>query len=180
MSFDIKNKENNCKYCFECLSKSNVEHVCSSQLLSDSISTLSEMGNEQLNQLETFSLSEVHLKCQDELDNWHKSAINHLSQILNQRLNDIKKLFQEDIQVDLNKYKDKMINQLKTRIIPKLNEMITNDDIDSRKAEQIQNLLNNFKLEIETLNDNKLNSDHPSMLIKTQFLSLFFFLLFNY
>ena len=32
MSFDIKNKENNCKYCYECISKNDVEHVCSSQL----------------------------------------------------------------------------------------------------------------------------------------------------
>jgi hypothetical protein len=138
MSFDIKNKENNSKYCLECLSKSDVEHVCSSQLLSDSASTLSEMANEQLNMLETFSLAQVHVKCQQDLESWHQSAINHLSQIFNQRVIDINQTFNNDIEPELQKYKLKLIEQLKNRILPKINKLIDESEPDTNKAQQIQ------------------------------------------
>lgn len=138
MSFDIKNKENNSKYCSQCLSKNDVEHVCSSQLLSDSVYTLSEMANEQLNQLETFSLAQVHVKCQQDLEYWHSQAVNHLGQIFNQRLNDLNKIYNEDTQPDLEKYKQKLIEQLKSRIIPKLNKMIDDSSSNKTKMEQIQ------------------------------------------
>jgi hypothetical protein len=138
MSFDIKNKENNDKYCLGCLSKSDVEHVCSSQILSDSASTLSEMGNEQLNMLETFSLSQVHIKCQEELDIWHQSAINHLGQIFNQRVIDLNNLFNSEIQTDLENYKQKLIQQIKDRIIPKINKLMDDPQPDAKKAQQIQ------------------------------------------
>jgi len=138
MSFDSNTKENNSKYCSQCLSKKGVEHVCSSQLLSDSVYTLSEMASEQLNQLETFSLSQVHLKCQNDLEMWHTSAVNHLGQIFNQRLNDLNQIFNQDIQPDLQKYKIKLIQQLKNRIIPKINKIIQESTPDEKKAEQIQ------------------------------------------
>jgi len=133
MSFDIKNKENNSKYCSQCLSKSDVEHVFSSQLLSDSVYTLSEMASEQLNQLETFSLAQVHIKCQHDLELWHKAAVNHLEQIFTQRSADLNKTFTEDIQPDLEKYKQKVIDQLKSRIIPKINKIIDESSNDSKK-----------------------------------------------
>lgn len=138
MSFDIKNKENNCKYCFECLSKTDVEHVCSSQLLSDSVYTLSELANEQLNQLETFSLAQVHIKCQQDLELWHSAAVNHLGQIFTQRLADVNKVYNNDLQPELEKYKQKLIEQLKNRMLPKINKIINDPSNQSKKAEQIQ------------------------------------------
>ena len=139
MSFDIKNKENNSKYCSLCLSKSDVEHVCSSQLLSDSVYTLSEMASEQLNQLERFSLEQVHLKCQQDLELWYTSAVNHLGQIFNQRSNDLTQIYTQDIQPDLEKYRLKLVDQLKNRILPKLNQLIDQpSDDDSKKGEQMK------------------------------------------
>ncbi len=138
MSFDTKNKENNSKYCSQCLSSNNVEHICSSQLLSDSIYTLSEIANEQLNQFEKFSLAQVHVKCQQDLELWHTSAVNHLGQIFNQRLADVNQMFNEEIQPDLEKYKQKLIQQFQNRILPKINKMMNESSTDEKKAEQIQ------------------------------------------
>ena len=138
MSFDQKNKENNEKYCSECLSKRGDEHVCSSQILSDSVYTLSEMANDELNQLKQFSLSHIHLKCQEQLEMWHKSAVEHLSQIYEQRLNDLNQTFNETIEPDLNKYRLKLLDQVKTRILPKINQMIEQSSHNSTKAEQIK------------------------------------------
>lgn len=138
MSFDMKNKENNEKYCSECLLKHCDEHVCSSQLLSDSIYTLSELANDHLNQLKHFSLSDVHLKCQEQLENWHKSAVEHLQQIYNQRLNDLNQTFTQTIEPDLNNYRLKLLQQVKDRIIPKINHLISQSDVDQSKAEQIK------------------------------------------
>lgn len=135
MSFDMKNTE---QYCSECLLKHSDEHVCSSQLLSDSIYTLSEIANDHLNQLKHFSLSDVHLKCQEQLDNWHKSAVDHLQQIYNQRLTDLNEMFNQTIQPDLNKYRLKLLQQVKDRIIPKINQTISQSDGDGLKAEQIK------------------------------------------
>ncbi len=151
MSSDLKNKENECKYCSQCLSKTDIEHVCSSQLLSDSMYTLSELANEQLNEINTFSLSKVHLKCQEELDLWHKSAVNHLEQIFQQRLNDLNRIYHDEIRLDLEKYQLKLIDQLKNRILPKLNQMIDQDSNHSKKAEQIQCLLSEIESECRIL-----------------------------
>ena len=153
MSSDRKNKENECKYCFQCLSKTDVEHVCSSQLLSDSMYTLSEIANDQLNEINKFSLSEVHLKCQEELEIWHKSAVNHLGQIFNQRLNDLNRIYKDEIHDDLDNYKLKLMSQLKNRIIPKLNEMIDQESDNSKKAEQLQGLLSEIESECRILRD---------------------------
>jgi hypothetical protein len=138
MSFDIKNKENNSKYCAQCLSSCNIEHVCSSQLLSDSVYTLSELANEQLNILETFSLAQVHVKCQQDLELWHSAAINHLQQIFNQRLIDLNQIYNQDIQPNLETYKQKMIEQLKTKIIPKINKILDDPSTENKKVERIQ------------------------------------------
>jgi DNA-binding ferritin-like protein (Dps family) len=155
MSFDIKNKENNSKYCSQCLSKNDVEHVCSSQLLSDSVYTLSEMASEQLNQLDTFSLSQVHTKCEQDLELWHKSAVNHLGQIFNQRLNDLNKIYNEEVHPDLQKYKLKLLEQLKSRILPKINKMLEEPAIDEKKAEQIQGILTQIKSECDMLGNHQ-------------------------
>ena len=138
MSFDSKNKENESKYCYQWQSKSIDEHVCSSQLLSDSVYTLSEMASEELNTLETFSLAQIHVKCQQELELWHSSAVNHLQQIFSQRLNDLDQFYNKEIIPDLDKYKQKMIEQLKNRIIPKLNQILDEDEPDTEKAERIK------------------------------------------
>jgi hypothetical protein len=153
MSSDRKNKENECKYCSQCLSKNDVEHVCSSQLLSDSMYTLSELANEHLNEINKFSLSDIHLKCQEELELWHTSAVNHLGQIFNQRLNDLNRIYNDEIQSDLETYRLKLIHQLKNRILPKLNEMIDQESDHSKKAEQIQGLLSEIESEYRILRD---------------------------
>lgn len=155
MSFDIKNKENNSKYCSECFTKNDIEHVCSSQLLSDSVYTLSELANEQLNQIENFSLSQVQRKCEEDLELWYKSAVNHLGEIFNQRLSDLNQMFNNDIQPDLEKYKLKLIEQVKNRLIPKLLKMIDEPTIDQKKSEQIENILKEIKCEYDILNDHQ-------------------------
>ncbi|UJR38613.1 hypothetical protein I4U23_031278 [Adineta vaga] len=149
MSLNDKDKENNCKYCYECLKKDGKEHICSSQSLSDSVYTLSEIVNEQLNLLETFSLTHIHLKCQEDLENWHLSAVNHLSQIFNQRLNDLNQLFQNEIQPNLIQYQQNMIEQLKNKIIPKLNQ----SNSDPKKIDKIQTIVNNIRSECDAIRD---------------------------
>jgi hypothetical protein len=138
MSFDPKSEENESKYCSECLCKTGVEHVCSSQLLSDSVYTLSQMANEQLKLVETFSLSQIHVKCQEELELWHSAAVNHLEQIFSQRLTDLNQIYNEQICPDLQKYKQKMIEQLKNRIIPKINKILDDPSSDTKKTEKIK------------------------------------------
>jgi hypothetical protein len=139
MSFDKNDKENRSNpCCAACLANNNDEHVCSSQLLSDSYSTLAEMANEQLNILERFSLASVHAKCQQELEAWHSAAVNHLGQIFAQRVNDVSHTYNVELLPDLKKYQDNIVQQLQTRVLPKVNAMREQSSRDTTKVQRLQ------------------------------------------
>ena len=96
------------------------------------------MGNEQVRSLEEFSLIEVHLKAQRELEDWHSAALNHLGQIFSQRLTELDQIFNEDIRPNLEKYKQQMIEQMQKRIRPKIDKLFDEPSANSKKIQQIQ------------------------------------------
>ena len=146
------NKENQINHiCSACLTKKDDEHVCSSQSLSDSVATLSEMANEQLNILERFSLNSIHLKCEKELETWHSSAVHHLGQIFSQRLNELSRIYQDEFIPDLKQYQEKILCQLEKRIQPKMNQMINEKNINSKQIQSIQVLELFIQLEFSYL-----------------------------
>lgn len=133
------NKENDFQgLCWSCLQAKEDEHVCSSQLLSDSSSTLSEMANEQLEILEKFTLGSIHQKYEDELSEWHKSALHHLTEIYDQRLNELSNVFHQDLLPQLKKSQQIIVQQLQKRILPKLLQMKTQSTSDERIIQKIQ------------------------------------------
>ena len=116
----------------------NDEHVCSSQLLADSYSTLAEMANEQLNLLEKFTVGSIHQKSEDELSKWHKSAIHHLTDIYDQRLNELSTLFNNDVLPQLKKTQQTIIQQLQKKILPQIHQMKAQSKDDPKKMQRIQ------------------------------------------
>jgi len=156
MSFDPKNKENsNCKYCFECVSKSNVEHICSSQLLSDSNYTLEELAHQQLKQIEQFSLESNYLTCQQQLRTWHQSAVQHLQQIYEQHRTNLDSIYQSQLKNDLNLYRNQLIEQIRKKILPKTNQFIDKQQFSMKKSQQISSILKQIESEYEILKSYK-------------------------
>lgn len=150
------NKENQSNaFCSACFIKrdDDDEHVCSSQLLSDSISTLSEMANEQLHILERFSLDSVKVKCEKQLESWHTAAVQHLGQILAQHLDDLTKIYHDQLLADLKVYREKILDQLEKRLQPKVRRMIDEQDINTKQIQIIQNILSEMKCEYDLVNE---------------------------
>ena len=153
MSFNGTTNEPHQKYCSVCQAGSADEHVCSSQLLSDSMHTLAELASEQLNALETFSLTSVHVKCQDELDSWHSAAIAHLAQIFAQRSTDLENIYSKELCPDFETHRSKMIEELNTRVRPKLVPMLTDPSVNGKRAQRIQHLLSEMASDCSTIDD---------------------------
>lgn len=142
------NKENQFEgICSGCSQLKSDEHICSSQLLSDSYSTLSEMANEQLNLLEKFSLGSIHSKYEDELSKWHKSAIRHLTDIYDQRLNELSTVFNTDFLPQLKTVQQTIIEQLQKKILPKIHQIKNN-------RMKIQRKFNEFKFDFHFIRTN--------------------------
>ncbi|CAF1688478.1 unnamed protein product, partial [Adineta ricciae] len=77
----------------------------------------------------------------------------HLSQIFNQRLIDLNQLFQNDIQPNLIEYKQKMIEQLKNKIIPRINQFIDQSNYENKKIDKIQTIVENIRSECDAIRD---------------------------
>ncbi|CAF0962320.1 unnamed protein product [Rotaria sordida] len=108
--------------------KENNKHDWSS----DALLELSDIGNKQLRTLESMNFSHIHIKCQQELESWHSAAVAHLGQIYSQRLADLAQ---------------KMIDQLKIRIMPRISKALDDPTPDPEKVDKMQNLLCHIKSE---------------------------------
>ena len=115
--------------------------------------TLAELASEQLSALETFSLTSVHVKCQDELDSWHSAAIAHLAQIFTQRSTDLENIYTKELCPDFETHRGKMIEQLNTRVRPKLVPMLTDPSVNGKRAQRIQHLLSEMASDCSTIVD---------------------------
>ncbi|CAF2683528.1 unnamed protein product [Rotaria sp. Silwood2] len=121
MSFVSKDKENN-------------ENGWSSESLLE----LSDIAQEQLRALEKLNFTPIHTKCQQELESWHSAAIAHLGQIYSQRLADLAQVYTQDVCPDSEKFKQKMIEQLKNRIMPRISKVLDDPTPDPEKVEKMQ------------------------------------------
>ncbi|CAF4728779.1 unnamed protein product [Rotaria sp. Silwood1] len=136
MSFVTKDKENN-------------ENGWSSESLLE----LSDTAQEQLRALEKLNFTNIHTKCQQELESWHSAAIAHLGQIYSQRLGDLAQVYTQDVCPDSEKFKQKMIEQLKNRIMPRISKVLDDPTPDPEKVDKIQNLLCHIKSECNMMRD---------------------------
>ena len=151
MSINVATDETKLKYCSVCQAGTADEHVCSSQLLADSMHTLVEVVSEQLHVLETFSLTSVHVQCQDELETWHSAAIAHLAQIFTQRSADLEHMYTKELCPDFETHRNTMIEQLETHVRPKLAPMLNDASVHGKKAQRIQHLLAEMTSDCSTI-----------------------------
>ncbi|CAF4780884.1 unnamed protein product [Rotaria socialis] len=108
---------------------------------------------EQLRALEKLNFTNIHTKCQQELESWHSAAIGHLGQIYSQRLTDLAQVYTQDVCPDAEKYKQKVTEQLKHRIMPRINKILDDPTPDPEKVEKMQNILCHMKSECNMMRD---------------------------
>ena len=104
----------------------------------DAISDLPNLVDEQIRRYEALSLSRVYQKCQEELELWHVAAVAHLGQVYSQRLAELAQVYTRDVCPEADKFKQKMIDQLKTRIMPKISKVLDEPLPDVTKVERMQ------------------------------------------
>jgi hypothetical protein len=114
--------------------KENKEHGWTK----DALQELSDIANEQIRELERFNFSYIQTKCQQELECWHAAAVAHLGQIYSQRLVDLSQVYTQDVCPESEKYKQKMTEQLKNRIMPKISQVLDEPTPDQNKVEKMQ------------------------------------------
>ncbi|CAF3610877.1 unnamed protein product [Rotaria socialis] len=120
---------------------------------SESLLELSDIAQEQLRALEKLNFTNIHTKCQQELESWHSAAIGHLGQIYSQRLTDLAQVYTQDVCPDAEKYKQKVTEQLKHRIMPRINKILDDPTPDPEKVEKMQNILCHMKSECNMMRD---------------------------
>lgn len=134
MSYTSKDKENN-------------ENGSSSEFLLELLDT----AQEHLRTLERLNFSHVQKKCQEELELWHVAAVAHLGQIYSQRLADLAQVYTQDVCPESDKFKQKMIEQLKTRIMPKITNILDDPIPDQERVEKMQVcIISSFFIFIDT------------------------------
>jgi hypothetical protein len=121
MSSATKNKENN-----------------ENKWSPDALLELSDIANEQLRELQRLNFSHIQTKCQQELECWHAAAVAHLGQIYSQRLADLAQVYGQDVCPESEKYKQKMIEQLKNRIMPRISKVLDDPTPDPDKVDKMQ------------------------------------------
>jgi hypothetical protein len=104
----------------------------------DALVELSDIANEQLRELERLNFAQVQTKCQEELECWHAAAVAHLGQIYSQRLADLAQVYTQDVCPESEKFKQKMTDQLKNRIMPRISKVLDDPVPDSVKVEKMQ------------------------------------------
>ena len=105
---------------------------------SDAIADLPNLVDEQIRRYEALSLSHVNQKCQEELELWHAAAVAHLGQVYSQRLAELAQVYTRDVCPEADRFKQKMIDQLKTRIMPKISKALDEPIPDVNKVERMQ------------------------------------------
>jgi len=145
-SSSLTNKENTFG-CPGCRQVFPSEHVCSSQQLSDSVDMLLDTAQQQLQDVQTISLTHIHVKCQKELEKWHETAIAHLDEIYTQRLGELARVYNQDVCPELDLFKEKVTQQLKTLVIPRITKILDEPTPELKKIEQLQGVLSRIKCE---------------------------------
>ena len=117
-----KNKEN------------DEENQCSLETFTDLLDT----ANQQIRDLERLDFSRIQLDCQQELENWHTAAVAHLEQIYAQRLEDLSHVYSQDVCPEAKKFKEKMTDTIKHRIMPKVSHVLDDQIPDPDKIDRMQ------------------------------------------
>ncbi|CAF1385797.1 unnamed protein product [Adineta steineri] len=120
---------------------------------SDALLELSDLANEQLRTLERLNISHIQANAQQELESWHSAAVARLGQIYSQRLADLAQVYTQDVCPDSEKFKQKMTDQLKNRIMPRITKVLDDPIPDPEKVEKMQNLLCHIKSECDMMRD---------------------------
>lgn len=114
--------------------KENSKHGWSAETLAE----LLQSANGQLQELEKLNFTEIQRKCQQELECWHAAAVAHLGQIYTQRLADLAHVYTQDVCPESEKFRQKMTEQLKTRIMPRISKVLDDPTPDPVKVEKMQ------------------------------------------
>jgi len=104
----------------------------------DALLELSDIATEQLRELERLDFNHIQTKCQQELECWHAAAVAHLGQIYSQRLGDLAQVYNQDVCPESEKFKQKMIEQLKNRLMPRISKVLDDPIPDTDKVEKMQ------------------------------------------
>ncbi|UJR07574.1 hypothetical protein I4U23_011862 [Adineta vaga] len=120
---------------------------------SDALLELTDLANEQLRTLERLDFSHIQKNSQQELESWHTAALTRLSQIYSQRLADLAQVYSQDVCPDAEKFKQKMTDQLKNRIMPRISKILDDPTPEPDKVEKIQTVLSHIKSEYEMMRD---------------------------
>jgi hypothetical protein len=104
----------------------------------DALLELSDIATEQLRELERLDFNHIQTKCQQELECWHAAAVAHLGQIYSQRLGDLAQVYNQDVCPESEKFKQKMIEQLKNRLMPRISKVLDDPTPDTDKVEKMQ------------------------------------------
>lgn len=118
-------------------SKSNKENKIQ-EYTTDNLLELSDKANEILHELERLNFSTVQTKSQQELECWHAAAVAHLNQIYTQRLADLAHVYSQDVCPESEKFKQKMTEQLKKRLMPRITKILDEPTPDPDKVEKMQ------------------------------------------
>ena len=113
--------------------KENKKHGWSS----DALQELLDSATEQLRELEKLNFSEIQTKCQQELECWHAAAVAHLGQIYSQRMADLSHVYTQDVCPESEKFKQKMTEKLKNRIMPRISKVLDDPNPDQEKVEKM-------------------------------------------
>jgi hypothetical protein len=105
---------------------------------SDALVELSDMANEQLRVLERLDFSHIQANSQQELESWHSAAVGRLGQIYSQRLADLAQVYTQDVCPESEKFKQKMNEQLKNRIMPRITKVLDDPIPDPDKVDKMQ------------------------------------------
>jgi hypothetical protein len=104
---------------------------------SDTLIELLDNATGQLRELEKLDFSQIQTKCQQELECWHAAAVAHLGQIYTQRLADLAHIYTQDVCPESEKFKQKITEQLKNRIMPRISKVLDEPTPDQAKVEKM-------------------------------------------
>jgi hypothetical protein len=108
----------------------------------DALIELSDLANEQLRTLERLDFTHIQSNSQQELQSWHTAALARLGQIYSQRLADLAQVYTQDVCPDAEKFKQKMGEQLKGRLMPRIAKILDEPNPEQEKVEKIQVRMN--------------------------------------
>jgi hypothetical protein len=103
----------------------------------DALIEILDNATTQLRELEKLDFAQIQTKCQQELECWHAAAVAHLGQIYTQRLADLAHIYTQDVCPESEKFKQKMNDQLKNRIMPRISKVLDEPTPDQAKVEKM-------------------------------------------